>query len=656
MELTATGTEPQTFIVKTISGLEQVLANELVELGGANVQILTRAASFEGDKRLLYKANYCLRTALRILVPIYTFQMADEDDLYNQINTYPWENHLSLLKTLAVDAVVSGSELTHSHYVALRTKDAIVDRFRTLNNGRRPNVDTENPHVRINIHIKGSICNVSIDSSGASLHKRGYRVSNAEAPMSEVLAAGLILLSGWKRDCHFIDPMCGSGTLLIEAAMYANNFPAGMYRKEFGFMQWPDFDQNLWDEVVAEAQDKQTEFEYLIIGGDISAKNLASARVNLKSARLHKDVKISISAFSDLKPPQGEPGIILINPPYGERIRSNDLIGLYKSIGNTLKQEFSGYQAWIISSDQKALGFIGLRPTAKLPVFNGPLECRFEHFDLYKGSKRGRYMDAENQTGENTSDDTADYVNREGKPSWRSKEAPEMEEMEPLPFKPREFKPRSENVERKSPRFESKEGENTEKRPSSRENEFGKSEYKAREFKPREFKPRTESGDEGFVRRNKPDGDKSFRNTETPARENTFRKEVRPDRRKVEKVKLKPVTRIEERGEQGFVKKSAFEFVPSNTESVDAVSVLETPVENQPQREPSKGNKFTEQRDYKITRTRELRPRKPKSAENEIETPKAKPEPKSEPKPAYKPAKPSLPASKKPIDYSDLED
>ena len=231
-----------------------------------------------------------------------------------------------------------------------------------------------------------------------------------------------------------------------------------------------------------------------------------------------------------------------------------------------------------------------------------------------------------------------------------------MEEMEPLPFKPREFKPRSENVERKSPRFESKEGENTEKRPSRRENDFGKSEFKSREFKPREYKPRTENGDESFVRRDKPDGDKNFRNTERPAGDNSFRKEDRPDRRKVEKVKLKPVTRIEERGEQGFVKKSAFEFVPSNTESVDAVSVLETPVENQPQREPSKGNKFTEQRDYKITRTRELRPRKPKSAENEIETPKAKPEPKSEPKPAYKPAKPSLPASKKPIDNSDLED
>jgi len=648
LELTATGAEPQTFIVKTISGLEQVLADELVELGGSNVQILTRAVSFDGDKRMLYKANYCLRTALRILVPVYTFQMADEDDLYNQINNYPWENHLSLLKTLAVDAVVSGSELTHSHYVALRTKDAVVDRFRTLNNGRRPNVDTENPHVRINIHIKGSVCNVSIDSSGASLHKRGYRVSNAEAPMSEVLAAGLIMLSGWKRDCHFIDPMCGSGTMLIEAAMYANNFPAGMYRKEFGFMHWPDFDQNLWDEVVAEAQDKQTEFDYQIIGSDISSKNLASARVNLKSARLHKDVKISVGAFSELKPPQGKPGMILINPPYGERIRSNDIIGLYKSIGNTLKQEFAGYQAWIISSDQKALGFIGLRPTAKLPVFNGPLECRFEHFDLYKGSKRGRYMDADNQSGENTTHGLKEYSNPDGKPSWRSKEAPEMEEMEPLPFKPREFKSRTENSERKSSRFESKEGENTERKPFRRENDFGKSEFKSREFKPREFKPRADSVSESFVKRDKPDGERDFRKTERPARDNSFRKDDRADRRKVEKVKLKPATRIEERGEQTFVKKSAFEFVPVNPENAETGSLPETPAETKDLRQPSKGNKFTEQRDYKITPTRELRPRKAKPAENEKETTKANPE--------TKPVRPSVPTPKKPIDYSDLED
>jgi putative N6-adenine-specific DNA methylase len=647
LELSTTGPEPQTFIVKTIAGLEQVLADELVEMGGANVQVLTRAVSFEGDKRMLYKANYCLRTAQRILMPIFSFQMADEDDLYNQVTAYPWENHLTLLKTLAVDAVSSDSELSHTHYIALLTKDAIVDHFRTISNGRRPNVDTENPHVRVNVHIRGSVCDVSIDSSGPSLHKRGYRVSNAEAPMSEVLAAGLIMLSGWKHDCNFIDPMCGSGTLLIEAAMIANNFPAGMYRKEFGFMHWPDFDQDLWNDVTKEALDKQTEFEYQIIGSDISPKNLASAKANLKSARLHKDVKLSVSPFADLQPPAGEPGIIMINPPYGERIRSNDIIGLYKSIGNTLKQEFAGYQAWIISSDQRALSFIGLRPTAKLPIFNGPLECRFEHFDLYKGSKRGRYMD-----GENPGEDGRDYSKKDDKPNWRSKEAPEGEfdSLDPKPreFKNKEFTPRGERGERDAGNRERPGKGNFENRPTRRDDDDSKSEYKSREFKSREFKPRNENAASGFIPREKREFNADDRKSDRPGRDSHFGKEDRPERRKVEKVKLKPATRIEDRNEYLNPKKYITE---TDVEKPDAEIIAPAPtrpVEESLQREPSKGNKFTEQRDYKIMPTRELRPRKAKTEESDTEKPKAKPEPKL--------AKPEPKTPKAPINYDDLED
>ncbi len=655
MEPSTTGPVPQTFIVKTIAGLEQVLADEIVQLGGDNVQILTRAVSFEGDKRLLYKANYCLRTAQRILMPIFTFQMADEDDLYNQITAYPWENFLTLQKTLAVDAVSSDSELTHTHYIAQRTKDAIVDRFRIISNGRRPSVDTENPHVRINIHIRGSICDVSVDSSGASLHKRGYRVSNAEAPMSEVLAAGLIMLSGWKHDCNFIDPMCGSGTLVIEAAMIANNFPAGMYRKEFGFMHWPDFDQNLWNEVTKEALDKQTEFDFQILGSDISTKNLASAKANVKSARLHKDVTLSVSAFSAIQPPAGAPGIVIINPPYGERIRLNDIIGLYKSIGNTLKQEFAGYQAWVISSDQRALSLIGLRPTAKLPVFNGPLECRFEHFDLYKGSKRGRYMDGEN-TGEEGKADERDYSNREDKPNWRSKDAPEgdFDALDPKPreFKSREIKPRSEYSERKSTRFESKEGDNSGSRPPRRENDAPKSEFKSREFKPREYKPRDESSESVFIPRKNREGVSNSGENVRPARDDRYGKNERPERRKVEKIKLKPATRIEERNEYLNVRKPVAE-IPSEIPEIEKIVVATDPsIENTPQREPSKGNKFTEQRDYKIARTRELRPRKPKAEDSATVKPETKPETKPEPK-SPKP-EPKLP--KPPVNYDDLED
>ena len=642
MEPSTTGTEPLKFIAKTIAGLEEVLANEITELGGTNVEVLTRAVSFEGDKRLLYQANYCLRTAQRILMPIFSFQMADEDDLYNQVNAYPWENYLSLAKTLAVDAVSSDSELTHTHYIALLTKDAIVDRFRTLNNGRRPSVDTENPHIRINMHIRGSICDVSIDSSGPSLHKRGYRVSNAEAPLSEVLAAGLIMLSGWKRDCHFIDPMCGSGTLAIEAAMYANNFPAGMYRKEFGFMHWPDFDQQLWDEVTSEALEKQTEFEYQILASDISPKNLASARANVKSARLHKDVKLSVSPFSEVKRPAGEPGLIIINPPYGERIRLTDIIGLYKSIGNTLKQEFTGYHAWIISSDQRALGFIGLRPSAKLTVFNGPLECKFEHFDLYKGSKRGRYLDENYSARDKTSE--TDFENRPDKPNWRSKEAPEgqFDHLDPKPreFKSRESKPRSESGERKPSRFESREKGDFENRKPRRGSDSNESEYKSREFKPREFKPRGENNDAGFKPREKKEFKKDFERGENQARESRFNRDEKPERRKVEKIKLKPATRIEDLSEYAQLKKKRTDL-PDEIQQTQAAALPDQHTGEKPRREPSKGNKFTEKRDYQIMRTRELRPRKAKNTDNSNAKPVSKPE--------TKPGKPW-------VNYDDLED
>jgi hypothetical protein len=422
-----------------------------------------------------------------------------------------------------------------------------------------------------------------------------------------------------------------------------------MYRKEFGFMHWPDFDQEMWSSVTTEAQDKQTEFEYQIIGSDISPKNLAAARANVKAARLHKDVQLSVSAFSELKPPAGEPGLIIINPPYGERIRLNDIIGLYKSIGNTLKQEFSGYQAWVISSDQRALSFIGLRPSQRLPVFNGPLECRFLHFDLYKGSKRGRYMDGENP-GE---DDTIDYANREDKPNWRSKEAPEgdFDSLDPKPreYKTREVKPRSEYSERKSTRFESKDGSDRDNRAPRHDSDSEKSEYKSREFKPREFKPRDENNDTVFIPREKREFNADDRKSDRPARDDRYGKGERPERRKVEKVKLKPTTRIEDRNEYLNPKKIITDSSFENQDVENKVIAPDLPVDTAQEREPSKGNKFTELRDYKIARTRELRPRKPKA--EEPEQPKAKPQPKPRPEPKPEPKTP-----RKPINYDELED
>jgi len=535
------------FIAKTISGLEEVLAEELRQLGAQDVEILNRAVGFSGDQRLMYKANYCCRTALRILKPIFSFQLADEDDLYGHIHDHPWEEIMDVAQTLAIDAVVSESELTHSHYVALRTKDAICDHFREINNGRRPSVDVDDPDFRINIHIFGNECDVSLDSSGISLHKRGYRASNAEAPMSEVLAAGLILMSGWDRKSTFIDPMCGSGTLLIEAALIANNFPAGLYRKSFGFMRWNDFSRELWEEVVAEAQSQEIEFDHPIIGNDISSRNLGAARANLKSARLHKDIQLQHGPFSELLPPPGEPGIIIINPPYGERIKTNDIIGLYKEIGNALKRNFTGYKAWVISSDHYALKSVGLKAFQKSTVWNGPLECKFAGFDLYEGSRKIRIesdLDESSVESPIPSSENTDPAESTGSSSSPQPRKPFGKDQQDRPFS-RESKSNrdSRNDDRPfrrddRPRRESR----NEDRPFRRDDKPRReSRSEDRPFR-REDRPHRENRNEDrpFRREDKPRGesrneDRPFRRDDKPRRENRsedrpFRREDRPHR------------------------------------------------------------------------------------------------------------------------------
>ena len=373
-------------LAKTMMGLEEVLANELKEIGATNIEILSRAVSFTGDNKIMYSANYWCRTALHILKPIAAFYIRREEDLYKKIYEIKWEDYLSISGTMAVDAVVNASVMTHSHYVSLKTKDAVVDRFRDYH-GKRPSINTDNPDVRINIHLFKNYCTVSLDSSGYSLHKRGYRIKTGVAPISEVLAAGIILLSGWDKQSNFIDPMCGSGTIVCEAAMIANNIPSGFYRKSFGFEKWKDFDMELWENIKTEALDKQTEFECDIIGSDISEEAIQTALENARSARLHKDIVFEVKSFEDQKPPE-DGGIMVCNPPYGERIVPDDIIKMYQEIGNALKKNYSGYQAWIISSDFNALKFIGLKPTRKISLFNGPLECKLAKFEIYKGSKK----------------------------------------------------------------------------------------------------------------------------------------------------------------------------------------------------------------------------------------------------------------------------
>ena len=381
-------------LAKCPSGLETTLAGELSDLGASNIEVLNRAVSFEGDKRLMYAANYQCRTALRILLPVKQFSILTEEDFYTNIKSIKWEDYFSTDETFAINSTLINSIFTHSQYVSQRTKDAIADRFREKT-GIRPSVDIENPDFRINIHMNDNEVNLSFDSSGDSLHKRGYHVANAEAPISEVLAAGMIMLSSWDRNSTFIDPMCGSGTLLIEAAMIAMNLPAGIFREEYGFMKWKDFSKELWDDVVREAMEQKRDIDFEILGSDISAVNLRSAEANLRQANLQDNIQLKVSRFQDILPPEGH-GVLITNPPYGERVHVDDIIELYQDLGNLLKRRFAGYKAWAISADLQAIKRIGLKPMKKHILFNGQLECRYVGFDLYDGSKKASKQEIPN--------------------------------------------------------------------------------------------------------------------------------------------------------------------------------------------------------------------------------------------------------------------
>jgi putative N6-adenine-specific DNA methylase len=372
-------------IAKTFEGLEEILAKELSDLGAEEIGLLKRGIEFKGDKKLLYKANYTCRTALRILVPIARFRVTGETMLYDGIRNIPWEKYLDTKGKFAVDSVISYSPFTHSGFVSLKAKDAIVDRFRDKF-GKRPDVDTVDPDLRINVHLFREQCTVSLDSSGSSLHLRGYRKVQTEAPMNEVLAAGLILLSGWDRKMPFVDPMCGSGTLLIEAALLAGKVPSGYYRPLFGFEKWKDFDRRLWDIVKRECEEEIVEPGTPIRGFDRDDSAIEASLANIEEAGVGKFVRVEKADFNDSAPPFPF-GFLLTNPPYGERIKVDDIKQFYKGIGDILKKKYAGYTAWLLGSDVEALKFIGLRPSRKIKVMNGPLECRLVKFELYAGKK-----------------------------------------------------------------------------------------------------------------------------------------------------------------------------------------------------------------------------------------------------------------------------
>ena len=372
-------------IAKTFMGLEPVLAKELTQLGANDVQIGRRMVSFKGDKELLYRANFQLHTAIRILKPIKHFKALSADDVYEGVKDIDWSEIIGIDKTFAVDSVVFSEQFRHSKFVAYKVKDAIVDQFREKT-GQRPNISISNPDIRLHIHIAEDQCTLCLDSSGESLHRRGYRQESVEAPLNEVLAAGMILMTGWHGETDFIDPMCGSGTLLIEAALIARNMAPGLFRKEYAFEKWPDFDRELFDTIYND-DSQEREFNHHIYGYDVDIKAVNTARLNVKAAGLTSDITIEEQDFKNFTQPKNK-SIMVTNPPYGERISTNDLLGTYKMIGERLKHQFTGNEAWILSYREECFAQIGLKPSIKIPVFNGSLECEFRKYQMFDGKMR----------------------------------------------------------------------------------------------------------------------------------------------------------------------------------------------------------------------------------------------------------------------------
>ncbi len=375
-----------TITIKTQFGLEPVLAEELKALGVSEVEILNRAVQFTGNQELLYKCNLHLRTALRVLKPMVTFQANNERQLYERVRDIRWSEFLTPGHTFAIDGTSNSEIFKHSKFIALKTKDAIADQFRDRY-GKRPSVDTRDPDLRINLHIYDRTCTLSLDSSGQHLDRRGYRLSRTEAPINEVLAAGIILMTGWDGSEDFIDPMCGSGTFAIEAALLARRMPPGRGRS-FIFEKWRDFDAALWKKIRLEAEEQIQPFEGNIFARDLDKPSLDMARQNAERAGVADLIDFKQEDFLKSESANNN-GIIVINPPYGERLEVEDLKEFYGEIGTRLKHHYPGHDAWIISSDIPALKFVGLRPSRKVQLYNGSLECRLHKFELYRGSKKG---------------------------------------------------------------------------------------------------------------------------------------------------------------------------------------------------------------------------------------------------------------------------
>lgn len=379
-------------VAKTFQGLEDVLRDELISLGAENVEMGRRMVSFEGDLEMMYKANLCCRTALRILKPIEKFTAYNPDELYDVVREIEWEKYMTPETTFAIDSTVNSEDFPHSKFVTYRVKDGIVDHFRDMS-GERPSIRVTDPDITFNVHIIDNRVTISIDSSGEPLSKRGYRDEQTEAPINEVLAAGIIMKTGWRGDCNFADPMCGSGTFLIEAALIAANINPGIYRKSFAFEKWADFDKELFESLYND-DSSEREFAFKIYGGDIDPEAYQIARKNIKSAQVDDMIELSCRPMSDWTD-NPEAGVLVMNPPYGRRLRPEDMEELYRGIGTNLKRNFPGWHAWIIGLNDEDFDNIGLKPSMKIPMLNGSLECTLREYVLFDG----KYNDFRSEGG-----------------------------------------------------------------------------------------------------------------------------------------------------------------------------------------------------------------------------------------------------------------
>ena len=473
-------------IAKTFMGLEPVLAKELTQLGANDVQIGRRMVSFKGNKELLYRANFQLHTAIRILKPIKHFKALSADDVYEGVKDIEWSEYIGIDKTFAVDSVVFSEEFRHSKFVAYKVKDAIVDQFREKT-GQRPNISISNPDIRLHIHIADDQCTLCLDSSGDSLHRRGYRQESVEAPLNEVLAAGMILMTGWHGETDFIDPMCGSGTLLIEAALIARNMAPGLFRKEFAFEKWPDFDRDLFDEIYND-DSQEREFNHHIYGYDVDIKAVNTARLNVKAAGLSSDITVEEQDFKNFTQPKNK-SIMVTNPPYGERISTPDLLGTYKMIGERLKHQFTGNEAWILSYREECFAQIGLKPSIKIPLFNGSLECEFRKYQMFDGKmsvfrEEGGVVKTEEEKRQ-MAEKRRFKQNREFKK--RLDEEQENAEADIRSFKFRSLE-RKENKERREPR-EDRGSRDASNSRGSRDSRFSRDSRNSKDFRnSRDFK------------------------------------------------------------------------------------------------------------------------------------------------------------------------